>query len=292
VLAEDGSRIAVLQLLKPAPGTAPPLLRHEVLQLLGRRLLRRALDGWKRWPETLHAWRVALAARGCDGRAQDQYGTLLALAWIAEHDEAPDSDSLDIWAEMTAQHTQPDRAEERPEWFRLIETLAATTLRDEAGRAETSVAELLETASFARRKPDPESGGWTYLTPAEADKAQQTLKRYGLAFDPVRDEYGKVLRRSWHDPDAPATSQGDGAMEGHVAVANSHPMLAQLLQRTQWAARPGAPGAWKGVLEQAPGAVLAGAARFPGGGVVAAEPGARSEALWLSGAERPGRPPR
>lgn len=260
--AQDASRIAVVQLLRPAPGTAAPLLRPALLQLLGRRLLRRALDGWKRWPETLHAWRQALAAQGLEARAQDQYGTLLALAWMAEQDLEPDNDSLEEWASLAAELTQPDRAEERPEWFRLIETLAATTLRDEGGRHDASVAELLETASYARRNRDPETGGWTLLSEKEAKAANATLARHGIFFEPAEDAFGKPLRRHWHDQARPACSQGDGAMEGFVAVANSHPILAKLLDRTQWAARAGAPGAWKGVLEAAPGAVLAGSSRF------------------------------
>ncbi|WP_027284506.1 hypothetical protein [Rubritepida flocculans] len=260
--SQDQSRITVLQMLKPPRGSAPPLLRREALELLGRRLLRRAIDGWPRWEETRHIWREALMARGCDPRNGDQYSVLLGLAWIAEQDEPPDSDSLDIWAQMTVDATQADRAEERPEWFRLIEMLAATVLRDEGGRAETSVAELLEVASFARRRPDPETGGWTMPTAAEAERAQSVLRRHGIAFEPVCDEQGRPLRRRWAEPDGPAHANNDGPMLGHVAVANSHPLLAKLFERTHWAARPGAPGAWKGVLEQAPGAVLAGAARF------------------------------
>lgn len=260
--SQDASRICVLQMLKPRPGTAAPLIRQEPLELLGRKLLRRVLDGWQRWPEVNHAWRQALADKGLDARAQDQYGTLLALAWIAEWDDAPHADTLDIWAEQAAALTQPDRLEERPEWFRLIETLAATTLRDEAGRSEASVGELLETASYARRKPDPEHGGWTYLTPAEVERAQQTLSRHGIRFEPLLDEWGKALRHSWQVPDAAPSSHNEGAMLGHVAVANSHPVLAKLFERTQWAARSGAPGAWKGVLEAAPDAVLGASVRF------------------------------
>jgi hypothetical protein len=45
-------------------------------------------------------------------------------------------------------------------------------------------------------------------------------------------------------------------------VANAHPVLARMLDRTQWAARAGAPGAWKGVLLQAPGALATDCARF------------------------------
>jgi hypothetical protein len=260
--AQDASRIAVLQLLPPPAGTAAPLLRPQLLELLGRRLLRRALDGWARWPDTLDAWRKALAAQGMKARAQDQYGTLLALAWIAEQDDAPDSDSLDEWAQLAAEMTQPDRAEERPEWFRLIETLAATTLRDEAGRHDASVAELLETASFARRTPDPDSGGWLHVSAKDAKAANATLARHGLFFEPIEDAHGRPLRHHWHDAGRAPCGQGDGAMVGHVAIANSHPILAKLLDRTQWAARAGAPGAWKAVLEAAPGAVLAGASRF------------------------------
>ena len=229
--SQDASRIAVLQLLRPSPGSVEPLLRPALLELLGRRLLRRALDGWKDWPEVLHAWRSGLAAQGLEARAQDQYGTLLALAWLAEQDGVPDTDSIEEWAVLAAELTQPDRAEERPEWFRLIETLAATTLRDEASRHDASVAELLETASYARRMPDPENGGWTYVAPNQARNANATLARHGMFFEPIVDMHGKPIRKHWHDESRAPCGQGDGAMLGYVAVANSHPILAQLLAR-------------------------------------------------------------
>lgn len=260
--SQDASRIAVLQLLKPLPGSAAPLLRSAVLELLGRRLFRRVLDGWKRWPETLHAWRQALAAERLEARAQDQFGALLAGAWIAEQDLEPDSGSLAEWARAVAEATGPDRAEERPEWFRLIETLAATPLKDEAGRSERSIAELLETAAQARRQPDPENGGWSYVGAEKAEAANGLLSRHGLRFVAMRDERGLPLRSSWDDPAAAPTTMGNGPQIGHVAVANANPVLARMLDRTQWAARAGAPGAWKGVLLQAPGAMTADCVRF------------------------------
>jgi hypothetical protein len=260
--SQDASRIAVLQLLKPLPGSAAPLLRPAVLELLGRRLFRRALDGWKRWPETLHAWRSALAAEGLEARAQDQYGALLAAAWIAEQDLDPDSDSLAEWARMVAEATAPDRAEERPEWFRLIETLAATPMKDQDGRAERSVAELLEIAAQARRDWDPETGSYIQVSDQRATAANDLLGRHGLRFQPMRDEKGRPLRRAWDDPAADPASHHNGPLVGHVAIANAHPVLARLLDRTQWAARAGAPGAWKGVLLQAPGAIAADCVRF------------------------------
>ena len=260
--AQDASRITVLQLQKPLPGSSAPLLRPAVLELLGRRLFRRALDGWRRWPEVLQAWRQALAAEGLEPRAQDQYGTLLAAAWIAEQDLEPDSDSLSEWAQLVAEATAPDRAEERPEWFRLIETLAATPLKDDGGRSERSVAELLETAAQVRREPDPQTGNLVPIPPDRAERANQVLSLHGLRFVPMRDEAGRILRGRWDDPSAEPSSQNAGPQIGHVAVANANPVLAKLLEKTQWAARAGAPGAWKGVLLQAPGAQPAECVRF------------------------------
>ena len=260
--AQDSSRISVLELLKPLAGSAPPVMRPAVLELLGRRLFRRALDGWKRWPEVHHAWRAALAEQGLEPRAQDQYGTLLAAAWIAEHDLEPDGDTLREWAEMVAAATAADRAEERPEWFRLIETLATTPLKDEALKADRSVADLIEIAAQARRDRDPETGCLVAVSAERADRANAVLGLNGLRFVPMRDEAGRFLRRPWDDPFAQPEPLAEGPIAGHVAVANANPVLAKLLERTQWAARAGAPGAWKGVLLQAPGAHAAEAVRF------------------------------
>ncbi|WP_206934163.1 hypothetical protein [Roseococcus thiosulfatophilus] len=260
--SQDASRITVLRMLKPAARTAPPLLRAEALGLLGRRLFRRLLDRWKAWPETSHAWKAALAERGMDNRFLDQVGTLLALAWLVEQDLEPDSDSLDEWCALAVQTTQSDRAEERPQWFRLVEMLSATMLRDEAGRSETSVAELLDIACFQKQVKDEQSDQMVPVSDAAAEKANAALARHGLRFVPVRDAHKRVLRRWRDDPTREPGPLGDGAAPGWVAVANAHPALAKIFDRTQWAARPGTPGGWKSVLEDAPGAVAGDAIRF------------------------------
>jgi len=257
--AQDASRIAVLTMLKPPPGTAAPLLRPAVLELLGRRLFRRAVDGWPRWHETWQRWRCALAAQGLEGRAQDQYGTLLAAVWIAEHELDPDTDTLMEWAAAVARATSDDRAEERPEWYRLIETLAGTVLRDEATRTERAVSEWISMARQGWREADPQTGALVPVSADRAEAANRLLRRYGLAFVPLLDEASRLPLRVPYDdepPAEPAVSQA-GQLAGHVAVANAHPQLARLLERTPWSARAGSDGAWRGVLKQAPGVVPA-----------------------------------
>lgn len=256
--SQDASRIAVLTMRKPPAGSVEPMLRPEVLALLGRRLLRRALDAWPRWPEVLHAWKDGLTRHGMDNRNRDQFAPLLAFAWLVEWDGLPDSDTLEEWTEACAAVTLPDRQEERPDWFRLIEYLAAITLRDDAGKGEHTVAELLEVACQAKRVPDPEHGGWKYTTPAEADRANALLARHGMRFDPVLDAQKRPVRR----PFEPGGEAAHGPMVGHLAVANTHQGLARLLERTRWAARPGSPGAWKSALEGADGAVKGASVRF------------------------------
>jgi energy-coupling factor transporter ATP-binding protein EcfA2 len=260
--SQDASRITVLRMLKPAARTAPPLLRGDALELLGRRLFRRLLDRWKHWPETRHAWTVALAERGMDNRFLDQVGTLLALAWLVEQDQEPDSDSLDEWCSQAVETTQGDRQEERPQWFRLVEMLSATMLRDDAGRTEASVAELLDTACFNKLVWSDQDNMEVPVSAATAEKANATLARHGLRFVPLMDQHKRVLRRHRHEPERAPDALGDGAAPGWVAIANAHPGLARVFDRTQWAARPGTPGGWKSVLEDAPGAVVGATIRF------------------------------
>ena len=250
--AQDASRITVLRLVKPPARTAPPLLRGELLELLGRRLFARLLQRWQHWPEVRHAFDQALAARGMDNRMLDQVGTLLALAWLLEHDLPPDSDSLDEQCAGAVLATASERAEERPQWFRLIEMLAATVLRDEAGKAERSVAELVELASFAAEEWSETDNRMVRVSEARARAANGVLARYGLRFEPMRDEHKRPVFRWKDDPEKPPSCLGDGPAPGWVGVANAHPGLARIFDRTQWAARPGTPGGWKSVLEDVP----------------------------------------
>lgn len=231
---QDLTRITPIG-LRPLPREAtPPDLAPSVLRLLGRRLFRRMIDAWPRWFDTLAQFRRGLRDTDAriDARNADQLGALLTAAWLLGHDLPPDSDTLAEWCQHALELAVPHLDEDRPEWFRCIEYLAGLLVPDAAGRRQMAVAELAAIAAGLSRRHDGQE--WTA---AERADAQAALVRVGLRVE------------------------GTGA-DATLAVANSHPQLARLFERSRWAGRAGTAGAWKAVLEQAPGAGLAGTVRF------------------------------
>jgi hypothetical protein len=244
---QDLTRITPLALRPLARDAVPPALPESVLRLLGRRLFRRMLDAWPRWEETRAQFHRGLRESGLDARNADQFGTLLACAWLLEHDLPPDTDTLAEWCAGAMEVARPHLEEDRPEWFRCIEFLAGLTVPDEYGKRNVSVAELVATACRRAESRSSEDG---QVTETEAAHAQAALSRVGLRVELATDERG-----------LPVWLEG-GGQDGWLAVANAHPQLARLFERSRWAGRAGTAGAWKGVLEQAPESRLSGAVRF------------------------------
>lgn len=259
---QDLSRITLIEMKKPRADQGVPAIAEGALRALGRRLFKRMLDAWPRYHDTFRMWQVALRAARLDARQAEQIGTLLTLQWLAMSDLDPDSDTLEEWAVMAADATAAERVEDRPEWFRCLETLVNWVVRHDPTKSEMSVVELVASASGRVRVRDEQSGHLVEQSRPVMEAAQATLARHGLRFEPMRDDAGKPLRQSWAEPGAPPSSQQAGPIVGHLAVANAHPALAGFFQRTHWSARSGTAGAWKGVLEGAPGAMAGKSVRF------------------------------
>ncbi len=245
--AQDLTRITPIALAPLPRDAVPPALPASVLRLLGRRLFRRMLDAWPRWHETRLQFHHCLREHGLDARNADQFGTLLACAWLFEHDLPPDTDTLAEWCAEAMDVAHPHLDEDRPEWWRCIEFLAGLVVPDESGKRSVSVAELV---AIACRRAEGRDDAQGLVTDTEVANAQTALSRVGLRVELEPDEQGR-----------PRALPGGGE-DGFLAVANSHPQLARLFERSRWAGRAGTAGAWKGVLEQAPGAKLSGTVRF------------------------------
>lgn len=232
--AQDLTRITPIALKPLAREASPPDLPASVLRLLGRRLFRRMLDAWPRFEVTRAQFHRGLRELALDARNADQFGVLLASAWVLGHDLPPDTDTLREWCESAMEVATPHLEEDRPEWFRCIEFLAGLVVPDAYGKRNVTVAELAEVATG---RPDGRRDDDGMATETETANAQSALARCGLRVEVVGDvEY--------------------------LAVANSHPQLARLFERSRWAGRVGTAGAWKGVLEQAPGVRVGGSVRF------------------------------
>lgn len=250
---QDLSRICSFVLLKNPAGRAP-VLAGDTLRLLGRRIHKRMIDNWPAFNLRLQLWREAVMAVGLDGRGADLYGTMLAAQDILLHDQAPDSDTLAEMAAMVAEATRADRSEEEPEWLRCLGHLRSSPAPQWRGGQQGDIGQVI--AQAARRMVmRNQEGELCRPTAQEAADAERALTALGLRFVPLLDDRRIPIR------DVPS-----GDLVGHLGIANSHATLATVFNRTPWAARAGAAGAWKAALEEAPDAMAAKEMRF--GGVV------------------------
>ena len=224
--SQDRSRIAVLELLPLGEDAVAPSMSQAVLQALGQRLLRRLVDCWPRLPDRLTTWRAELGAHiGLDQRGQDQYGTLLACADLALHDEDPDPDTL---VEMVGRRGQKSglcvmlgdlSADDVQDWRRCLDHLLTTPADVYRGGDRLTVGAIV--ARAAGRTPGADESA--------REEAQRALAAVGVR----------------------VAVEGGGTW---LAVANQHNGLGRIYHQTIWQARSGAGGGWRQTLLRAPGA--------------------------------------
>ncbi|MGH7123425.1 MAG: hypothetical protein ACREFI_03575, partial [Stellaceae bacterium] len=164
--AADRSRVAVVELAALPSGAAPPLVPR-TLRELGRQILRRMIDSWPRYEETLGVYRGALLAAGLTARSADLYAALLSGADLALHDGAPDSDFVDEIVQRLKPRVELEHADaQRDEQACLAHLLSALLPPD--GPGKRAVAELVATVC----NPDVYVDGRT--------EAGQLLERHGI----------------------------------------------------------------------------------------------------------------
>jgi hypothetical protein len=234
LLAQDRSRITVLELLPLPDGAVAPAMAPARMNLLGQQLLRRMADGWPALPERLEMWRAQLGAHlGLDARGQDQYGTLLACADLALYDTLPDHDAM---AEITGERGGAAglakmlgdlSSDDVPDWRHCIDHMLSSKAEIYRGGDRKGLDRVV--AEAAGRKPG-----------TDADDANRGLATYGLRVVMERGQW-------W------------------LAVANQHRELGNIFQETKWRGRGGTSGGWRQALLRAPGAMpRAASLRFEG----------------------------
>ena len=229
MLAQDRSRMAVLELQKLTSNDAPKIDAEELAEI-GAGLRRRLLDHWPRMQDLLQAWRAALEAGGHDGRGADVYGTLLACADLALSDVGPSADDVEIWCEHLDALTLAADYDDAGDHDRCLQHLLTSVIDPWRNGALRTIADWLSEAA-GRGKPDGSLGD-----PASAKNALET---HGL----------KVTSR-----------------EGYhfLAVATNHQGLSRIFKGTKWEGQSGAPGGWNQSLQRVPRAAKGGPLRFNG----------------------------
>lgn len=204
----DLGRLAILE-LGPLPAGAMMRVDAKRLNAIGGALLRRLVMGWPRLEQALQQFQGALSRVGHGARGCDQFGTLLAMADLALHDQDVDTDSAEALAAQLNAGQMEEVFEQASDQERMLQHLLTKAVDPWRAGTRRSLGEWIEIA--ANLSPDPG------LNPVDA---QNVLRAYGLNL--VDDPGGKFL-----------------------AIANQHTELAAIFEKTKWYGRPGSAGGWR-----------------------------------------------
>lgn len=220
----DESRMVRGNLLTLPEGAVPPDTSPATMAKLGSRLMRRMLDQWPRFAETLDVYRKALEKHAkLDARGQDTYGTLMACADLLLADTAPSIDELHDTVAAVAAMLAPARAESLGDQERCVDHLLTSPI-DMGGGVRRSV------ASWVRQSQALNEHGHPDLDSRAT--ASRALASAGMRVDELREDEGGIS----------------------LFVANTHPALTKVYDGTPWPGVAGASGSWVGVLRRLPGA--------------------------------------
>ncbi len=225
---QDLSRMLIFRLGPLAQGGKAPAITEEKMAKLGARLLRRVIDRWRDFPATVEAYRDAMARGGHSARGQDVYGTVLACAHLALHDDAPSVEGDIVpWAERlpagAIAEAQPDADEHS-----CLTHLMTCVVEDPHDRKRLTVAEWLRMAA-AEAVADNLTPGEKDDIGARAARAEAVLGSIGMR---VQSQY----------------------LVKYVAIANQSTGLNRLMQGTHWHSAADTRGVWVQTLERLPGA--------------------------------------
>lgn len=230
---QDLSRLVVLRLQKVRPGQVKPVIPEEELAELGRKIQRRLIDNWHRWNATRDAWRAFLASCGHDGRGQDTFGTLLAVADLVIADDAveleldmgPNADGgenpFESWRPLLAVEALSEFHDARENWQLCLTHLLSKRIEAWRGGTRHTVGEVL--TEFWETKPHaPIDTGLDYKA------ARKLLEQTGLTLLQPRHR----------------------AEHYELLVPHNNPALFEIFNGSKWAGELGS-GSWTNALRQA-----------------------------------------
>lgn len=221
---QDLSRMALLRLKRLPQGRRKPVLDPQTWGIVGAMILRRLVEEWPRFSETLTAFQNELAEGGMDSRGQDTFGILLTCADMVLH-EGWDEERL-RW---------PTAEGELTPWRELLKVDTMTEFEDAAENWRLCLDHMLSVQVEAWRNGTRRTVGQVlseYYDKTEDMKLEHArilLAQAGLTIV-MREEY---LRSPW------------------LAVPNQNPLTRGLFANSKWAGDLGA-SVWAGALRQAP----------------------------------------
>ncbi|MEO1637758.1 MAG: hypothetical protein AAFU41_00755 [Pseudomonadota bacterium] len=226
---QDVQRLIRLELRPLDKGAKKPNMQPRTWRARGARIKRFLIDRWPTWSERLELWRAALERAGITGRDADNWGTVLAMADMAQNADLPDDAVTDAWAKKVAFLATADREDTNNDAEAMLLHLMSQPM-DVHRRGELfTVAQWVMTAACLPSAPgalrsSSEDGAFLDKH-AQQDNANTKLAKYGM----------RVIR--------------EGA-EASLFLANSklHGLL-QLFQGSDWAG-----GVWQQSAARVPGA--------------------------------------
>jgi hypothetical protein len=221
---QDRSRWAVCALKPFDKAAKKPDFKAARLGELGRKLLRRMVDGWERWGETYAAYQEALADMGHTARACDQFGTLLACADLLLYDRLPDLATIEAAAALCDVKFLREVADSAEEHELCLTHLRTTMVQARGGDERESIGTWI--GSAVQEICDP-SGG--------EGKHHRRLQELGL----------KIVT-----PTGTGSAIWVPGRPGFLAVANSHQAIAGIFAGKKWAG-----GVWAQALGRSEGAL-------------------------------------
>lgn len=224
LLPQDRSRMAILELGELRRDGGEPELDARQLREVGQRLLRRIVDGWRRWNSTLSLYREALMEVGHGARGADVFGTLLTAADILLDDGEPNHDAIEALAEQLNVKSLAESEDDAREEERCLQHLSTRAIPLDGIGQRRLIAEWIRRASGL----ESDAGGELASREVMAE-AQRMLGRYGLAVKREGDEY-------------------------LFAIASYHAELQKLYEGTHWSGQSGGVGVWTQALRRLPGA--------------------------------------
>lgn len=244
--AADRSRLVVLSLEVLPTGATPPALRADTWRKRGAALKRTLIDRWATWPARLELWREALAEHKLASRDLDNYGTILAMADMAQSAELPAPEVLTGWAAKVVRHVRSSIDEIGSDADDVLTHLLTQTF-DPFRRGERhTIATWLKAAGHRPRagaRLFGTSGDDYTQSLADADALAGYAKRANASL-------ATIGLRVVGTPEAPVLFVANAQMQG----------LKDIFQRSSWAG-----GAWTQSLRRIKGAVAnAGPRRIDG----------------------------
>lgn len=228
---QDMNRMPQLELFKLSKDAVQPEWTLPQAKAWGRELLRRLMDNWPRWDDTLAAHRAELKKLGHDARGQNTFGVLLALAdlvmsehgYLSHDDARADDPDVEIWESL------------RPALL--------TEYVDAVDNWRACVGHLLSSRPREWKTPGPASIGGVAAKFMEARKDGFTPDGVG---DFTIGEANAMLAL------AGCAIKWDGMFGSEIFIANQHPGLLTIFDGSDWPGIPNARGPWIQAITKGP----------------------------------------